>query len=412
MLPLLSVFKYSLVRRGGLRRGILMGVALGGAVLCTASAAAQTPDPADAAAPTVTPREIIDRLISDRPGQGAERGIAPRPAAPRSDGAPAVGTRGPGLDPAVVQIDPDAPLPRLRREGGFVVERPGRLIAVPNPAADQPGADALWVFAYDRVAGVDDLRPMIMQKTQRLQLMQDGLNVPRPEGQDLAAARGRLVGHFLISGQVHTHRGVNYLLPSAVTARPDAATRALLDAGRAPRRTVEPTSQDAAPRRGAVVNDAFESPEGGGGATFAGADDPIARMESLLTRPSGAAATPEDPRFGPVAEGVDPDAAGDGPFAAAPRQEGSYLIERRGRLVSQGRGRAVLFTFSADGVNADEPPMVLMPCRLLEELENDVRQRDTAPEFTVSGRVYAYRGVNHLLPTSYRTVPRRDNLGG
>lgn len=397
----------------------LGGLSVVGAACLPHPAAAQRSDGAETVSPITTPREIIDRLIAEPPA-GAGRAVAPRRT---DDVGPAVAdpAAGPGgLSPDVVQVDPDAPLPRLRREGGFVVERPGRLIAVPDPTAPAPAGAELWVFAFDRVAGVDDLRPMIVQKTQRLQMMQDARATPPAGSADTpraSRARGRLVGHFLVSGQVHTHRGVNYLLPNAFTARPDAGAAALLDAAPAGRPATTPRAFDADPRGvPTVTNDAFESAAGSTPATFAGGDDPIRQMEAMLTRPGGAAATPGDPSAGPVAEGVNPDAGADTPVVAAPRQEGSYLVERRGRLVG-GRDSGgpnvgpVLFTFAADGVEADDPPVVLMPCGLLEDLEDHVRDADVAPEFAVSGRVYAYRGANHLLPTSYRTVPRRDNLG-
>ena len=376
-------------------------------------AVAQDSATADPAASRTTPREIIDRLIATPPAE-AGRAVDPH----RADGGDgedaAVGVSSGGLSPDVVQIDPDAPLPRLRREGGFVVERPGRLIAVPDPSVPASSGAELWVFAFDRVPGVDDLRPMIVQKTQRLQVMQDMRGTPSAAGSaesdktaDMNPVRGRLIGDFLVSGQVHTHRGVNYLLPTAVTARPDATITALLDAAPTDRPAETPRKAEVEPRGlPAVTGDAFESQSGATPATFDGSDDPIRQMESLLTRPEGAASTPGDPSVGPVAEGVHPDAGADVPVVAAPRQEGSYLVERRGRVVGGQNGGPVLFTFSADGAQADDPPVVLMPCGLLEELENDVRRADVPPEFALSGRVYAYRGVNHVLPTSYRTGSR------
>ena len=353
-----------------------------------------------------TPREIIDRLIADPPAGAVapqRRGAAAEPGS----SAPVHGA----LDPGVVQIDPDAPLPRLRREGGFVVERSGRLVAVPDPSAAEQEASELWIFDFDRVPGVDDLRPMIVQKTQRLQMMQDVRPVASTPGAG-APGRGRLIGHFLVTGQVHTHRGVNYLLPSAVTARPDAATAALLESARARRPAAPATATDGGPRGvPAVTEDAFDSGGGTNASTFAGRDDPIRQMEALLSRPSGRARTPDDPNAGPVAEGINPDTAAGAPVPAAPRQEGDYLVTRRGRVIGGGDGGPVLFAFSADGANADDAPVVLMPCGLLADLEDQARTSNVAPEFALSGRIYAYRGVNHVLPTSYRTVPRRDNLG-
>ena len=348
-------------------------------------AAAQEADAADPAASQTTPREIIDRLIATPPAE-AGRAVDPRRVdhGDRDAADAAAAAHSGGMSPDVVQIDPDAPLPRLRREGGFVVERPGRLIAVPDPSAPASSGAELWVFAFDRVPGVDDLRPMIVQKTQRLQVMQDMRGAASAAESTTTAdanpARGRLIGHFLVSGQVHTHRGVNYLLPTAVTARPDAAITALLNAAPTDRAAETPRAAEVEPRGlPAVTGDAFESRGGSAPSTFDGSDDPIRQMESLLTRPEGAAATPTDPRSGPVAEGLTPDTSGDTPVVAAPRQEGSYLVQRRGRVVGGQNGGPVLFTFSADGAQADDPPVVLMPSGLLEELEDAVRPTGPRP---------------------------------
>ena len=220
------------------------------------------------------------------------------------------------------------------------------------------------------------------------------------------------MGHFLITGQVHTHRNVNYLLPSAVTAQPDPQAAALIASAIAQRRALNeraaPQERSNAP---AVSSDSFESAGGSPPSTFAGGDDPIRQMEELLSRPGGPASTPGDPSVGAVAEGIESHAGADAPVVAPPRQEGTYLVERRGRIVGSQAGGAVLFAFAADGSQADEPPVVLMPCGLLENLEDEVRKANISPEFALSARVYAHRGVNHVLPTSYRTVPRRDNLG-
>ena len=390
-----------------------------GLLLRPGTASAQGDNRTAAGDRDISPREIIDRLIAE-PVDGEARGVDPRRGvvgvpSPAGDAPPPA-----GLDPNVVQVDPDTPLPRMRREGGFVVERPGRLIAVPDPTAPPRSPGELWVFAFDRVAGVDDLRPMIVQRTRRLQMMQDTRTPPSADPGDPTATgeteaarlRGRLIGRFLVSGQVHTFRGVNYLLLSSAIAQPDSATAALLEAGGRARGAPESgaaASGSRSPSR--VTADTFDSPASATPATFGGSDDPIRQMEALLDRPAATARTPRDPNAGPVAEGINAGAGGDIPLNAAPRTEGTYLVERRGRVLNPDGAGPVVFAFSSDGAKADDPPVVLMPCGLLVDLQEQLERADVAPELVLSGRVYAYRGVNYVLPTSYRTVPRRDNLG-
>ncbi len=52
--------------------------------------------------------------------------------------------------------------------------------------------------------------------------------------------------------------------------------------------------------------------------------------------------------------------------------------------------------------------MLLMPCRLLELMEDTVAESGDQTVFILSGRVYAYRGANYLMPTLMR---QRLDLG-
>ena len=388
---------------GGWRAGLVVCI---GFTLGMPLAALAQPVGGDGSSEAVpTPREIIDRLIAAPPVDGAPA-VSPRPRSGEEGADPAAG----GLDPAAVRVDPDAPLPRLRREGGFVVERPGRLIALPDrEAGGATSGSEIWVFDFDREPGMDDLRPMIVQKTQRLQLMQDAekSNLPRADPR----GRGRVIGRYAVTGQVHTHRGVNYLLPSSVVM---IHADLPMDEGDGQPATPTEDGEVAATSGGwgATVDDGFASAPAGA-ATFGTADDPAAVMEALLDRPEGATRTPRDPAAVAVAEGVGPDRGDGASVAQASRQEGEYLVQRVGRVIprSSTSGDGVMFTFEADGVRAQEAPVVLMPSGLLQELEDAAGKANGPLTVALSGRVYAYRGVNHVLPTSYRTMPRRDNLG-
>ncbi len=373
-----------------------------------------------------TPRQIIDRLIA-QPSEHDVAAVEPRRVTPLEADAvsPKEGSQL-ELDPGVVRVDPNMPLPRLRREGGFVIERPGRLLVLVAPDVDAKDVgdagpeDEMWVFDFDRVSGVDDLRPMIMQKTQRLQLMQDAASRDAFLGDETEEKkRIRLMGRYTVTGQVHTHRGVNYLLPTSVVALHERWEAS----GPSPKPLPQVAEQEPALGDGftsgggaendAELDDGFSSMSQGTPATFLQGDDPADVMDALLERPRGGAATPRDPAAAAVAEGVRQDRGRDAMVVQASRREGDYLIQRVGRVVLTGSVAmgTVLFTFDADSTHADETPVVLMPCKLREELEDVIRDAPTPQTFAVSGRVYAYRGINHVLPTAYRTVPVRDNLG-
>ena len=109
---------------------------------------------------------------------------------------------------------------------------------------------------------------------------------------------------------------------------------------------------------------------------------------------------------------IDPDVLGIAPGQKAPelRREGEFLISRRGRLVRSEDGAHVLFVFEADARDAPERPMIMMPCRMLESMEEIVADRGSDVEFILSGEVFVYRKHNYLLPTMMKIAVDRGNL--
>ncbi len=98
------------------------------------------------------------------------------------------------IDPAVLGIAPGDDPPPLRREGEFIMNRRGRLISVTE------SGHRLFVFESD--ASQSPELPLVMQACQLLETMEDTVD-----------RRGDATT-FILSGQVHTYRGANYLLPT------------------------------------------------------------------------------------------------------------------------------------------------------------------------------------------------------
>jgi hypothetical protein len=98
------------------------------------------------------------------------------------------------IDPAVLGIAPGEDPPPLRREGEFIVNRRGRLIQ------SAKGGHLLFVFESDTQDNPE--LPMVFQACRILEAMEDTVQ-----------RRGNTTV-FIISGQVHTYRGANYLLPT------------------------------------------------------------------------------------------------------------------------------------------------------------------------------------------------------
>lgn len=110
---------------------------------------------------------------------------------------------------------------------------------------------------------------------------------------------------------------------------------------------------------------------------------------------------------------TDPNVIGSAPNDKKPplRREGEFIIDRKGRLVRSGDGASMVFIFDADEKGNPEPPMVIMPCRMLQNMEDLVRERGDSIAFKLSGQVYTYRGANYLLPTMMKLAVDKGNNG-
>ena len=92
------------------------------------------------------------------------------------------------------------------------------------------------------------------------------------------------------------------------------------------------------------------------------------------------------------------------------RREGEFIPLRRGRIVRAPGGGQVMFVFDAESQSAPEPPMFIMPCKTLEDMEKFVTERGDNIVFRVGGQVFVYRGANYLLPTIMKLAVDRGNL--
>lgn len=105
------------------------------------------------------------------------------------------------VDRAVIGVAPGARQPQLRREGEFIVSRRGRLVRTPDGAH--------LVFAFEADGPKSPEAPMILLECQYLETME---NIVQQYGDTTV---------FIVSGQVHTYRGHNYLLPTMMKLAQD-----------------------------------------------------------------------------------------------------------------------------------------------------------------------------------------------
>lgn len=85
--------------------------------------------------------------------------------------------------------------------------------------------------------------------------------------------------------------------------------------------------------------------------------------------------------------------------------EGTQIINRRGRM-HRGVHGTWWFTFDADATGLSDPPMVILPCLLLERMERYAARSGARTAMLLSGRVYLYENRNYILPTMFQ-IPRQ-----
>ena len=85
-------------------------------------------------------------------------------------------------------------------------------------------------------------------------------------------------------------------------------------------------------------------------------------------------------------------------------REGTFLVDRAGRLTKRADGTAE-FAFESDGRALLDPPVVLVPSLKLVAMEEALKAADKDLRFRISGMVTEYRGRNYVLLEKVLVVP-------
>jgi hypothetical protein len=234
---------------------------------------------------------------------------------------------------------------QLVREGSFLRNRRGRLVR----------GEGTWVYVFDKDAQGNAEPPMVMSPCRRLREMQQALEL---QARTLT---------FQTTGQVFAYEGRNYFLPTffgviaaeRIASPPEAEASA-------------PTSRDPS-----------------------GAD--------LVREMSGGARPAVTPRANGGNGRLDASAE---PMASL--REGITIVSRRGRVVRDAGQLSFVTDNDAGQSGKPEPALTLMPCMNLEAIERIVNRRGDQAVLTMSGRIFAYEGRNHLLPTFFVEEPDRE----
>lgn len=203
----------------------------------------------------------------------------------------------------------------------------------------------------------------------------------------IEAASGQDVA-FQVSGEVFVFHGRNYILPAhaPVLTEQESATSASQPTGPVTMPAAD-TAQDIArnlAKAAGPLRHSSAPPSRGGGSI----DAKAAASDESGARPAGGTGAGRSEKL---------------------LREDTNITNRRGKLMRDGSG-GWLFVFDADATGLADPPVRLLPCLLLEKIEEYARRLGNNSPALLSGPIYVHGGQNYLLPMVFRIPQDRKNL--
>lgn len=78
------------------------------------------------------------------------------------------------------------------------------------------------------------------------------------------------------------------------------------------------------------------------------------------------------------------------------KREGEYIWDRIARITHNANGQTEL-SFDSDGKALRDPPMIVLPNLLLQQMEEQITSSNRDLRFRVSGMITEYHGRNYIL---------------
>lgn len=82
-------------------------------------------------------------------------------------------------------------------------------------------------------------------------------------------------------------------------------------------------------------------------------------------------------------------------------REGTFIVSRKGRLVSAGGEWTFVFDAGPQQRAGNDPAMRVIPCEKLMAMERVAEKHGDSVSFNLTGQVFVYHGKNYILPTNY-----------
>jgi hypothetical protein len=132
-------------------------------------------------------------------------------------------------------------------------------------------------------------------------------------------------------------------------------------------------------------------------------------LSQMLKAPQEQGKRPLSPLPTPAVGGADKKSGAGAVAPSAPvvnvLREGTFLVDRVGRLSHSADGSQAEFVFDSDGTSMQDPPLVILPNLKLQQMEDAVTAAMKDPRFRVSGQLTEYRGRNYILLEKVVVVP-------
>lgn len=135
------------------------------------------------------------------------------------------------------------------------------------------------------------------------------------------------------------------------------------------------------------------------------------RLNQMLQPPVGGAVRPLQPTTGPSIDRTSGSAAiAPGAPAVNVLREGTFLVDRMGRLTRGADPQNWEFAFEADGKALKDPPVVILPNLKLMAMVDAVKNANRDLRFRITGMVTEFNGRNYVLLEKVLVVPDSQRL--
>lgn len=134
------------------------------------------------------------------------------------------------------------------------------------------------------------------------------------------------------------------------------------------------------------------------------------RLNQMLQPPAGGAARPLQPTTSPSIDRTSASAVAPGAPAVTVLREGTFLVDRTGRLSRGSDPQSWEFAFEADGKTMRDPPVVILPNLKLMAMVDAVKNANRDLRFRITGMVTEFNGRNYVLLEKVLVVPETQRL--